>query len=87
MAPEKPLPWYKAPIVWLGVFLTLLVLAGCIHMIMVGHQASTSEASTSSSKKDEKALTHILGMPLSRDASNHDNTAEDNSASSSATEE
>lgn len=85
MTAKKPLPWYKAPIVWLGVFLTLLVLAGCIHMIMVGHQASTNEESTSN--KNDKALTHILGMPLSRDAPSHNNTAEGNTTRSPATEE
>lgn len=86
MKNEKPLPWYKAPIAWLGVFLTLLVLAGCIHMIMVGHQAN-SASETKNSNKDDKALTHILGMPLSQEAPTHDDTAEDAAPSPSPTEE
>lgn len=59
------LPWYRVPVLWLGIFITLLILVGCIHLIVVGHRhagdAATSQAS------DGKQLTHLLGVPLSRE--------------------
>ncbi|HLR16899.1 MAG TPA: hypothetical protein VK099_03420 [Alcanivoracaceae bacterium] len=62
----KPVPWYKAPIVWLGIGITLLVLIGCIHMILLGHRLNDFEQAPVPKNQDNKAFTHILGMPLSK---------------------
>ena len=71
MANEQPqsgtrLPWYRVPVLWLGIFITLLILVGCIHLIVVGHRHAGDAASTSRAG-DDKQLTHLLGVPLSRE--------------------
>lgn len=34
---ENTLPWYKVPILWLGLVLTLAMIAGLAHLIHVSH--------------------------------------------------
>lgn len=63
---DTSLPWYRVPVLWLGVFITLLILVGCIHLIIVGHRHA-GDAATTSQTSDNKQLTHLLGVPLSRE--------------------
>lgn len=60
----RPLPWYRSGIVWLGVFLTLLVIAGCIHLIVItrAYKIDTTEPVAAQTTPGE--LTHFRGMPL-----------------------
>ena len=56
------LPWYRSGVVWLGIFITVLVLAGCIHFVVVTRpyiQALDAQAETG-----KKEITHFKGMPL-----------------------
>lgn len=55
------LPWYRSGIVWLGIILTVLVIVGCVHMVIITRDF-VIEAPTSNSQKKE--LTHFRGMPL-----------------------
>lgn len=60
--------WYKSFIVWLGIALTLLILAACIHMIIVSVGTDTGPKG-----KTTKGITHVLGMPLTHEpTSNHE---------------
>lgn len=34
----RPLPWYRVPVVWLGIVLFAGSLAGCVWMIVVAAQ-------------------------------------------------
>ena len=51
--------------VWLGIVLSLVIVAGCIHLIFTGHQQQDSIVRPSGQAGE---LTHVLGMPLSRPA-------------------
>ena len=31
-------PWYKVPVVWLGILIFVASLAGCVWLVMVGAQ-------------------------------------------------
>lgn len=55
------LPWYRSGIVWLGILLTVLVIVGCVHMIIITRDFKIDTPAPSSSKKE---LTHFRGMPL-----------------------
>jgi hypothetical protein len=52
-------------VLWVGLFLTLLLVAGLVHLAVLGHKHA-SDALTA--KPQSKELTHILGMPLSEPA-------------------
>lgn len=64
---EAKLAWYRVPIIWLGIFLTLLVFLGLLHMSYVSHQSVKGyiEADTKP-QKTKNEITHFRGMPLSR---------------------
>ena len=62
---DARLPWYRVAVLWLGIFITLLILAGCIHLLIVSHQHSSDSPSPTAT--DSKQLTHLLGVPLSRE--------------------
>lgn len=56
------LPWYRSGVVWLGIFITGLVMAGCIHFIVVTRPyIQALEMQAESSKKE---ITQFKGMPL-----------------------
>lgn len=57
--------WYSVPVVWLGIFLTLLVIAGLVHMAVLGHKHASDALAP---KPKTKAITHILGVPISEPA-------------------
>ncbi|CBL46308.1 hypothetical protein HDN1F_27250 [gamma proteobacterium HdN1] len=73
---DAGLPWYRVPVLWLGIFLTALVAFGCIHLIVISHRAAAAgaaheaPASAVPASKDagqHKPVTHVLGMPLSNE--------------------
>lgn len=72
---DTRLPWYRVPVLWLGIFITLLVLFGCIHLLVIGHRyADTSEQQTPTG--ETKALTHLFGVPLSSEPPSRSQAAE-----------
>lgn len=60
---HESIPWYKSPIVWLGIALTVLILAACIHMVIVSTGTDTGPKG-----QKTKDITHILGMPLTHES-------------------
>ncbi len=73
----ESMPWYKSPIVWLGIALTVLILAACIHMIIVS--AGTDTGPKGQKTKD---ITHILGMPLTHESTSATTEEEDSNTPS-----
>ncbi len=33
--PNKPMPWYRVPLVWLGIAVVTLSLGACIHLVVL----------------------------------------------------
>lgn len=60
---DAKLPWYRSSIVWLGIIITLVVLAGCIHFVVVTRDLVLQSPNTAAPVKKE--LTTILGVPMS----------------------
>lgn len=58
-----PLPWYRSGIVWLGIGLTVLVIVGCVHLVVVT-RAYVHTIDNPTQKSSTKELTHFRGMPL-----------------------
>lgn len=56
--------WYRVPVVWIGIFLTLIILAGLVHLIIVSHDY---QGQTAPAKPETRELRHVLGVPLSRE--------------------
>lgn len=54
-------PWYAVPVLWVGLVITIMLVAGLIHLAIMGHRYA-SDALESGSKSTE--ITHIRGMPL-----------------------
>lgn len=59
---DTKLPWYRSSIVWLGIAITLIVLAGCIHFVII---TRSLVAATPTEAAPQKELSRILGVPLS----------------------
>lgn len=57
-------PWYRVPVVWIGIFLTLIILAGLIHLIIVSHDY---QGQTALPKAETRELNRVLGVPLARE--------------------
>lgn len=74
---DERMPWYKSPIIWLGIALTVLILGACIHMIIVS--AGTDVGPKGQKTKD---ITHILGMPLTHESTPADTEEEDSATHS-----
>lgn len=65
--------WYRSPIVWLGIVITVVIFIGCVQFLMLAadirnqesayNSSNTSNAQSKTPKKKE--LTHILGVPIS----------------------
>src|SRR5690554_4272209 len=61
------LAWYRVPVVWLGVLLTLLVIVGLVHMAYVSHQSVKNTAEIpATTEQSKKTISHFRGMPLRR---------------------
>lgn len=66
-------PWYRSPIVWLGIVITVVVFIGCLQFLMLAADIrsqesaynSTSNNNTQTKTSKKKELTHILGVPIS----------------------
>lgn len=74
---SERMPWYKSAIVWLGIALTVLILAACIHMIIISAGTDTGPKG-----KKTKDITHILGMPLAHESISDDTEEEDSTTHS-----
>lgn len=67
------LPWYRSPIVWLGIVITIVIFIGCLQFLMLAAdiRSHESEYGLSNSQdqatnpSNDKELTHILGVPIS----------------------
>lgn len=51
-----PTPWYRVPVLWVGILVLATILLGCVHLIMISFEASEIT--------EEGAGPAILGMPL-----------------------
>jgi len=70
---DTKLAWYRVPVVWIGILLTLLVFIGLVHMSYVSHQSvknsAEPKAKQPASETKPKGITHFRGMPLQRSES------------------
>lgn len=57
------LPWYRSGIVWLGIGLTLLVIVGCVHLVVVT-RAYVHTIDSPTANSSTKELTTFRGMQL-----------------------
>lgn len=63
-------PWYRSPVVWLGIIITVVVLIGCLQFLYLAAEIRSNESSRNIEIRQDKAtnkkeLTHILGVPIS----------------------
>lgn len=54
-------PWYSVPVVWVGIGIVLMLIAGLIHLAIVGHRYASDALDA---VPESKRITHIRGMPL-----------------------
>lgn len=57
------LPWYRSGIVWLGIALTVLVIVGCVHLVVVT-RAYVHTIDSPTENSSTKELTTFRGMQL-----------------------
>lgn len=64
--------WYRSPIVWLGIVITVVIFIGCVQFLMLAADIRSQESAYNSTSKNtqtktpkKKELTHILGVPIS----------------------
>lgn len=50
--------WHRQPVVWLGIFIFLASLGGCVWMIVLGSQHADEPVAA--------GIEHIMKMPLDR---------------------
>lgn len=70
-------PWYRVPVVWIGIFLTLLIMAGLLHLIIVSHNYSGQTALPATATRD---LNRVLGVPLARESKSTSTPAQQDTA-------
>lgn len=56
---SKPLPWYRVPLVWLGIAVVALSLGACIHLVVL---SLSLPGSTSDARAEQAA--EFRGVPL-----------------------
>lgn len=59
-------PWYRAPIVWLGILLTAGLIAGYSVLIYISHEQA-SHTRAGASIKESAELNQLFGVPFDRD--------------------
>lgn len=66
---KSPLPWYKVPVLWIGLVLTFAMIGALVHLIYVSHNYENPapvllEGDEVKTSKDIKAW---RGTPLARE--------------------
>lgn len=59
-------PWYRAPIVWFGIVLSLALVMGYSVLIYISHTQASHEKAGASIKPSEQ-LNQLFGVPFTRD--------------------
>lgn len=83
-ARDTKLPWYRSGMVWFGILLTLLLLAGYSLLIYVSHQQANHDHPVASIKQSDE-LNQLFGIPFSRDQLKQNNNNNDKTAPADST--